>query len=135
MRFMIFVKAGGEGANGTPADASQRGALARYHQALAQAGVLLDAAALQPSAQGWRLRQDAGARSLVEGPFADGRDPIAGYTLIQVRSRDEAMEWARRFPLPGGSGAGGEIEVRPLCEPDEPAGGAGADGRTGPTPD
>ena len=91
--------------------------MADYHEQLAQAGVLLDAAGLHPSSQGWRIAYRGGERRIVDGPFAETRELIAGYTLIQVRSREEAMEWSRRFPNPHGESARAEIEVRRLYEP------------------
>ena len=87
---------------------------------VAVAGVLLDAHALQPSATGWRIRHRDGQAAQVDGPFADAASLIAGYTLIQVRSRDEALEWARRHPAPMGEFEDGEIELRPLVEPERP---------------
>jgi hypothetical protein len=90
--------------------------MARYHEELHRAGVLLDGSGLKPSSEGWRIRFAGGQRSVVDGPFAETKELIAGYTLIQVRSREEAMEWVRRFPNPAGEGADGEIEVRPLFE-------------------
>jgi hypothetical protein len=94
-------------------------AMGAYHEALAQAGVLLDATGLKPSSKGWRIRYSGGKRAVVDGPFAESKELIAGYTLIQVRSREEAMEWARRFPAPFGEQADGEIEVRQLFELDD----------------
>jgi hypothetical protein len=94
-------------------------AMAAYHEQLAQAGVLLDATGLQPSSKGWRVRYSGGKRMVVDGPFAQTSELIAGYTLIEVRSREEAMEWARRFPAPFGERADGEIEVRQLFELDD----------------
>src|SRR5262249_52669142 len=92
---------------------------AAYHEALQQAGVLLDASGLQPSATGWRVRYANGERTVTKGPFAGTRELIAGYTVIQVRSREEAMEWARRFPAPFGAEADGEIKVRQMQDPDD----------------
>jgi hypothetical protein len=94
-------------------------AMAAYHEELAKAGVLLDATGLQPSSKGWRIRYSGGKRTVVDGPFAPTTELIAGYTLIEVRSREEAMEWARRFPAPFGEQADGEIEVRQLFELDD----------------
>jgi hypothetical protein len=91
-------------------------AMASYHEALAQAGVLLDANGLQPSRKGWRVRYSGGKRMVIDGPFTETKELVAGYTLIQVRSREEAMEWARRFPAPHGEKADAEIEVRQLYE-------------------
>jgi hypothetical protein len=100
-------------------EASLMAAMGAYHEELAKAGVLLDATGLQPSSKGWRVRYSGGKRSVVDGPFPETKELIAGYTLIQVRSREEAMEWARRFPAPFGEQADGEIEVRQLFELDD----------------
>jgi hypothetical protein len=118
MRFMILVKASADSEAGVfPEDLSLMNAMTRYHEALQQAGVLLDRAGLKPSAQGWRVHYGAdGAHTVVDGPFAETKELVAGYTLIQVRSREEAMEWARRFPAPMGAGVAATIEVRPLYE-------------------
>ena len=117
MRFVILVKANARTeAGGMPHDDTLAAALADYHAQLAQAGVLLDASGLQPSSKGWRVSYSGGRRTLTDGPFADSGELIAGYTLIQVHSRDEALEWTRRFPAPMGTLADGEIEVRPLVE-------------------
>lgn len=120
MRYMIMVRANPDTEAGRfpEGEAKQRlfAAMAHYHEQLAKAGVLLDAAGLQPSAKGWRIRYHGEQRSVVDGPFAESKELIAGYTLIQVRSRDEALEWARRFPNPAPLGIDGEIEVRPLYE-------------------
>ena len=120
MRFMIMVKATADSEAGVmPSDDGLMAAMAAYHEELAKAGVLLDANGLKPSADGWRIGYRAGKRSVVDGPFAETHELIAGYTLIQVRSREEAMEWARRFPAPFGEQADGEIEVRQLYELDD----------------
>jgi len=120
MRFMIMVKATADSEAGVmPSDDGLMAAMAAYHEELAKAGVLLDANGLKPSADGWRIGHRAGKRSVVDGPFAETHELIAGYTLIQVRSREEAMEWARRFPAPFGEQADGEIEVRQLYELDD----------------
>jgi hypothetical protein len=91
-------------------------AMASYHEELAKAGVLLDASGLQPSSKGWRVRYDGDKRRVIDGPFAETKEIIAGYTLIQCRSRDEAVEWTRRFPNPVGENQPAEIEVRQLYE-------------------
>lgn len=116
MRFMIIVKASAASeAGGMPED-SLLAAMAGFHEELAKAGVLLDASGLQPSSKGWRISYSGGQRRVLDGPFAETKELIAGYTLIQVRSREEAMEWARRFPAPHGEHSDGEIEVRQLFE-------------------
>jgi hypothetical protein len=89
-------------------------AMATYHEELQKAGVLLDASGLHPSSKGWRIKYSGGKRTVIDGPFAEAKELIAGYTLIQVKSREEAMEWSRRFPNPAIQD--GEIEVRQLFE-------------------
>lgn len=123
MRFMIIVKSTPEfEAETTPQTPDEKlfAAMADYHEQLAQAGALLDASGLQPSRKGWRIHYgEGGQRTVVDGPFAESKELIAGYTLIQVRSRDEALEWARRFPNPAGEGQPAVIEVRQLYELDD----------------
>lgn len=116
MRFMIIVKATAQTEQGVMPAEPLMAAMARYHEELASAGVLLDASGLKPSAKGWRVRYGAAGRAVTDGPFTETKELVAGYTLIQVRSRDEALEWTRRFPNPCGEGQEAEIEVRPLYE-------------------
>ena len=121
MRFMIMVKGTSVSEAGVlPDDESVMQEMGAFHEELARAGVLLDANGLRPSSQGWRIRYErSGERRIIDGPFAETHELLAGYTLIQVRSRDEAVEWARRFPVPFGQGVECEIEVRPLYEPED----------------
>jgi hypothetical protein len=119
MRFMILVKATEASEAGAMPEESLMAAMATYHEELAKAGVLLDAGGLRPSSAGWRVRYSRGRGALMDGPFPETKELIAGYTLIQVRSKDEAMEWARRFPAPFGQTTDGEIEVRQLYELDD----------------
>jgi hypothetical protein len=119
MRFMIIVKASARSESGAMAEERLIAAMGDFHAQLARAGVLLDATALQPSSKGWRIRYTQGRRQLTDGPFAETKELIAGYTIVQVRSREEALEWTRRFPAPHGELADGEIEVRQLREPDD----------------
>lgn len=117
MRFMIMVKANKDSEAGAmPEDEELFAAMADYHEELVKAGVLLDASGLQPSSKGWRIEYSGGKRTVIDGPFAEAKELIAGYTLIQVKSREEAMEWAKRFPAPFGEDAEGAIEVRQLYE-------------------
>jgi len=119
MRFMIIVRATPQSeAEAGPADGVDRKVLdemTAYHDELQKAGVLLDGNGLKPSSKGWRIRYEAGTRTVVDGPFTEVKELIAGYTLIQVKSREEALEWARRFPSPFGDKPC-EIEVRELYE-------------------
>jgi hypothetical protein len=118
MRYMIMVRANADTEAGLfPPDVDKLMAdMAAYHEELARAGVLLDGAGLQPSAKGFRVRWDGSRQQVIDGPYAESKELIAGYTLIQVRSHDEALEWARRFPNPMGEGRDAEIEVRLLYE-------------------
>ena len=100
MRYMIIVRATPDSEAGVMPEESLLAAMATYHEALAKAGVLLDASGLQPSSKGWRVEYEGGQRKVVDGPFAETKELIAGYTMIQVRSREEAMQWALRFPEP-----------------------------------
>jgi hypothetical protein len=120
MRYMILVKATPQSEAGAPPSESLVAAMADYQRALAQAGVLLDAAGLQPSAKGWRVRWGSrGERRVVDGPFAETKELVAGYIVVDVRSPDEALEWARRFPAPDGEVVEAEIEVRQIFEADD----------------
>jgi len=113
MRFMILVKATAQSEAGALPEEALMAAMAAYHEELAAAGVLLDAAGLQPSAKGWRVHYEGGQRYVADGPFTESKELVAGYTLIEVRSRDEALAWTRRFPAPF-IGVHCHIEVRPL---------------------
>jgi hypothetical protein len=117
MRFMIIVKATPDSEAGVMPPESLFAAMATYHEELQKAGALLDASGLHPSSKGWRVQYAGGKRTVVDGPFTEAKELIAGYTLIQVKSREEAMEWARRFPNP--ALGDGEIEVRQLFELDD----------------
>ena len=116
MRFMIIVKATRASEAGVMPEEALIGQMATYHEELAKAGVLLDASGLQSSAKGWRVRYSGGKRTVSDGPFAETKELIAGYTIIQVRSREEALAWTKRFPNPAGEGKDAEIEVRQLLE-------------------
>lgn len=116
MRFMIIVKATKDSEAGAMPEEELIATMAAYHEELAKAGVLLDASGLQPSSKGWRIKYSGDKRTFVDGPFAETKELIAGYTLIQVKSREEAAEWTRRFPNPAVDGKQGEIEVRQLFE-------------------
>src|SRR5438309_2432785 len=116
MRFLIMVKGNKETEAAKMPEDKLIATMATYHEELARAGVLLDASGLQPTSRGWRVRYAGGRRTVVNGPFTESKELIAGYTLIQVKSREEAKEWSRRFPNPLGEGAEAEIEVRRLYE-------------------
>lgn len=114
MRFMIIVKATKDSEAGVMPPEELFQAMASYHEELQKAGILRDASGLQPSSKGWRIQYRGNQRTMVDGPFAETKELIAGYTLIETRTREEALEWSRRFPNPHLHD--GEIEVRQLFE-------------------
>jgi len=116
MRFMIIVKATKDSEAGVMPENKLIAAMAKYHEELAQAGVLLDASGLQPSSKGWRITYDGEKRTFTDGPFTETKELIAGYTIIQVKSKEEALEWTKRFPNPAVDGGAGQIEVRQMFE-------------------
>ena len=116
MRVMIIVKATKDTEAGVKPEEKLFHDMAAYHEDMAEAGVLLGGSGLKPSAKGWRIKYDGNKRTLVDGPFAETKELIAGYTLIDVKSRAEAVEWSKRFPNPMGDGETCEIEIRELYE-------------------
>ena len=112
MRVMVLVKADDRSEAGVQPDPTVVEAMGRYNEELVNAGVLLAADALHPSASGARVRFDGATRSITDGPFAESRDLVAGYWIWQVRSLDEAIEWLRRAPFSLGT----EVEIRPVLE-------------------
>jgi hypothetical protein len=116
---MILVKATKDSEAGAMPPEELFTAMADYHEQLVKAGVLLDASGLQPSSKGWRIKYSGGKRTVIDGPFTEAKELVAGYTMIQVKSREEALEWSRRFPNPAIDGKDCEIEVRQLFELDD----------------
>jgi hypothetical protein len=111
MRIMMFVKASKESEAGALPDEKLLGEMARYNEQLQQAGALLDLSGLKPTSAGARVKFQAGKPSVIDGPFTESKELVAGYWLIQVKSLAEGIEWARRVPFQDG-----EIELRPLFE-------------------
>ncbi len=114
MRFMILVKATNDSEAGVMPGEDLLAAMADYHEQLAKAGVLLDGNGLHPSAKGWRIKWAGGKKTIVDGPFSEAKELVAGYTIINVKSREEALEWTKRFPNP--TLGNGEIEIRQMFE-------------------
>jgi hypothetical protein len=115
MRFLMMVKGNKDTEAGVMPGVERLTAMGEYNDALMKAGVLLDGAGLHPTSRGARvLFSDAGV-TVVDGPFTESKEIIAGYWLVEVKSREEAIEWARRCPHPHGHGPA-EIELRPLFE-------------------
>jgi hypothetical protein len=127
MKYMIIVKASPDSEQGVMPQQSLIAEMAGYHEALAKAGVLVDASGLKPTTQGFRVRYEGDRRTVVDGPFAETKELIAGYTIIDVRSREEAVAWAKRFPNPQGPGIATHIEVRPFFELEDFEPGEGVD--------
>jgi hypothetical protein len=127
MRVMLMIK--GDPEPGAAPSEELLAAMGSYNDELKNAGVLLDLAGLLPSAEGRRVRFSGGNRAVIDGPFPESKQLIAGYWILQVQSMDEAVEWARRAPFealsriyPGEYGATGEIEIRRVFELDAPSG-------------
>ena len=116
MRFMMIVKGNKDTEAGKMPDEKLIAAMTKYNEELQKAGVLLDLSGLQPTSKGVRIKFSGGKRSIIDGPFTESKEVIAGYWLIQVKSREEAMEWAKRVPAPHGEGNDGEIELRQLYD-------------------
>jgi hypothetical protein len=123
MRVMLMIK-GDPQPSAAPSE-ELLGAIGSYNDELQQAGVLIDLAGLLPSAVGRRVRFSGGNRAVVDGPFPESKQLVAGYWILQVPSMDEAVEWAERFPFeawsriyPGEYGAEVEIEIRQVFEPE-----------------
>lgn len=116
MRYMIIVKATRDTESGVMPEEALLSEMQQYHEELARAGVLVDGSGLKPSSKGWRIRYSGDKRTYVDGPFAETKELIAGYTIINVKSLQEAIEWTKRFPNPAGKGKDSEIEVREFFE-------------------
>jgi hypothetical protein len=123
MRVMLMIK--GDPEPGAAPSEELLTEIGSYNEELQQAGVLLDLAGLLPSAEGRRVKFAEGNRTVIDGPFPESKQLIAGYWILQVPSMDEAVEWAKRAPFealariyPGEYGATGEIEIRKVFEPE-----------------
>jgi len=113
---MMMVKANKDTEAGVMPEEKLIAAMGKYNEELSKAGVLLDLSGLQPSSKGARIKFSGGKRTVIDGPFTEAKELIAGYWLIQVTSKEEAIEWAKRAPAPHGEGKEGEIELRQLFE-------------------
>jgi hypothetical protein len=116
MRFMMIVKANKESEAGVMPSEELLSAMGKYNEELMKAGVLLDLCGLQPSSKGARIKFSGGKRTAIDGPFPESKELIAGYWVIQVKSREEAIEWAKRAPAPHGPNEDSEIELRQFFE-------------------
>ena len=120
MRFMMIVKASKESEAGVMPSEKLLAAMGKYNEELMKAGVLLDLSGLQPSSKGARVRFSGGKRTVIDGPFAETKELIGGYWIIQVKSREEAIEWAKRIPFePDLQPGEAEVEIRQFFEPED----------------
>jgi hypothetical protein len=116
MRFMMIVKASRDSEAGKMPSEELLTAMGKYNEELMKAGVLVDLSGLQSSAKGARIKFRGAKRTVIDGPFAETKELIAGYWIIQVKSKEEAIEWAKRVPNPHGEGQESEIEIRQFFE-------------------
>lgn len=112
MRVMVIVKASKESEAGALPDTEILTKMGKYNEQLVKAGVMLAADGLQPTSKGKRVSFSGEKRTVIDGPFTEAKELIAGYWMWQVRSMDEAVEWLKRAPFDGGV----EIEIRPVFE-------------------
>lgn len=118
MRFMIIVKASPDSEAGVMPSEELLTAMGNYNEELAKAGILLAGEGLHPSSKGARVRFSGDKRTVIDGPFAETKELIAGYWLWQVKSREEAIEWVKRCPNPM-PGTEAEIEIREVFEAED----------------
>ncbi len=119
MRFMMIVKASPDSEAGKMPSVELLAAMGKYNEELMKAGVLVDLAGLQPSSKGARIKFRGWKRVVMDGPFAETKELIAGYWIINVNSLEEAITWAKRAPDPHGEGREAEIEIRQFFELDD----------------
>src|SRR5436309_12963424 len=117
MRFMVIVKANADTEAGQLPSTELLAAMGKYNEDLVKAGVMLAGEGLQPSSKGARIKFSGSKRTVVDGPFAETKELIAGFWLWQCRSMEEAIEWAKRCPNP--TGAESELEIRQVFEADD----------------
>jgi hypothetical protein len=117
MRVMVMVKANEDSEAGSPPSTEMLAEMGAFNEELVKAGIMLDGEGLHPSSKGVRIQFSGDQRSVVDGPFTETKELVAGYWVWQVRDMDEAIEWAKRCPNP--TGAEGVLELRPVFEADD----------------
>jgi hypothetical protein len=118
MRFMVLIKADRNSEAGVLPDERLLADMGNYNEEIARAGVLVSGEGLHPSSKGVRVRFSGDTRTVIDGPFAETKELIAGFWILQVKSRDEAVEWVKRCPNPF-PGTESEIEIRQIFEADD----------------
>jgi hypothetical protein len=116
MRFMVMVKATPESEAGVMPSQELLAAMGKYNEELVKAGVMLAGEGLHPSSKGARVRFSGDKRTVIDGPFAETKELIAGFWILQVKSKEEAIEWVKRCPNPMPGEAEAEIEIRQIFE-------------------
>jgi hypothetical protein len=116
MRFMMIVKANKDSEAGVMPSNELIAAMTKYNEQMAEAGILVDLSGLQSSSKGARVRFSKDKVTVIDGPFPETKELIAGYWIINVKSRQEAIDWAKRCPNPHGNLGDGEIEIRQFFE-------------------
>jgi hypothetical protein len=119
MRFMVIVKATKESEAGAMPSTQLLTEMGKFNEELVKAGVMLAGDGLHPSSKGARVHFSGSKRTVVEGPFSETKELIAGYWLWQCQSKEEAIEWAKRCPNPAGDGIEGELEIRQVFEAED----------------
>ena len=114
MRFMVIVKATKDSEAGKMPSEELLGAMAKFNEEMVKAGIMLDGNGLQPSSKGARIRFNGDKRTVIDGPFAETKELVAGYWVIQVKSKAEAIEWMKRCPNPHEGES--ELELRQVFE-------------------
>jgi hypothetical protein len=115
MRVMVIVKASKESEAGVLPDKKILTEMGKYNEELSKAGVMLAGEGLQPSSKGVRIKFSRGKPSVIDGPFAETKELVAGFWLWQVKSKEEAIEWLKRAPFDGGT----EVEIRQIFEAED----------------
>ena len=116
MRFMVILKANKDSESGAPLKWELIEPMIRFNEEMVKAGVMLSAEGLQPSSRGARIRFDHGKRSVIDGPFTETKELVGGFWILQVESKEEAIEWMKRCPAPFGDDEVTEIEIRQVYE-------------------
>jgi hypothetical protein len=117
MRFIVMVKATAESEAGVLPSQQLLTEMGKFNEELVKAGVMLEGEGLHPSSKGARVKFSGSKRTIIDGPFAETKELVAGFWIWQVRSKEEAIEWAKRCPNP--TGAEGELEIRQIFEADD----------------
>jgi len=117
MRFMVIVKGDADTEAGALPDEAMLAAMGKYNEELAKAGVMLAGEGLHPSSKGARVKFSGDKRTVIDGPFTEAKELVAGFWILEVKSKDEVIEWVKRCPNP--TGGESEIEIRQVFEADD----------------